>query len=209
MAKKNIKGMFITFEGSEGSGKSTQAKMLHSYLRQKRYSVVELREPGSTYISEKVRKILLNPKNKSISDICEVMLYMSARAQLVDEIIKPALAKGKIVICDRFLDATVVYQGYGHGLDIRAIKQIGNFVTEGINPDITFLLDIETKEGLRRAGRVKDRIELRSLRYHLKVRNGYLDLAKKESKRIKVIRVDKNNRFITQSIIRDFIDKLL
>ncbi|MFC1704392.1 dTMP kinase [Candidatus Omnitrophota bacterium] len=203
------KGKFITFEGSEGSGKSTHARLLCDYLKKKKRSVLNLREPGSTFISEKVRRILLNPEHKTISNICEAMLYMAARAQLVSEVIKPALKKGTIVICDRFLDATIVYQGYGHGIDLKTLRYIGNFVTQDITPEITFLLDIETKEGLRRAGKVKDRIEQRSLRYHRRVRRGYLALARKEPRRVKIIPVDGSNKYKTQAVIRKYVDKLL
>ena len=204
-----MKGKFITFEGSEGSGKSTHAKLLADYLKRKRFSVVLLREPGGTKISERIRKIILNPKNKSMTDICEVLLYMAARVQIVKEVIKPAIEKGKIVICDRFLDSTVVYQGYGGRININFIKQLGKFATLGIKPDLTFLLDIETKEGLKRAGKIKDRIELKPLNYHRRVRRGYLALARKDRRRIKVIRVRKNGKKQNQELIRRQIDKLL
>jgi len=204
-----MKGKFITFEGSEGSGKSTHAKLLADYLRKKRFSVVLLREPGGTLISEQIRKVILNPKNKSMTDICEVLLYMAARIQVVKDLIKPAIEKGKIVICDRFLDSTVVYQGYGGRININFIKKLGKFATLGIKPDLTFLLDIETKEGLRRAGKTKDRIEMKPLSYHRRVRRGYLTLARKEPRRIKVIRVKKNGKKQNQQIIRKHINKLL
>ncbi|MBM3251727.1 MAG: dTMP kinase [Candidatus Omnitrophica bacterium] len=204
-----MSGKFITFEGSEGSGKSTHAKLLADYLKKKRFSVELLREPGGTKISEQIRKIILDPKNKSMSDICEVLLYMAARIQVVKEVIKPALAKGKIVICDRFLDSTIVYQGFGGGIDIDFIKKLGEVATLGIKPDLTFLLDIETKEGLRRAGKIKDRIELKSLKYHRRVRRGYLTLAKREPRRIKVIQVKKNGKKQNQELIRKQINKLL
>jgi dTMP kinase len=204
-----MKGKFITFEGSEGSGKSTHAKLLADYLQKKRFSVVLLREPGGTRISEQIRKIILDPKNKSMSDICEVLLYTAARIQIVKEVIKPAIEKGRIVICDRFLDSTIVYQGFGGGIDINLIKKLGKFATLGIKPDLTFLLDIETKEGLRRAGKIKDRIELKSLKYHRRVRRGYLMLARREPRRIKVIQVKKNGKKQNQELIRKQIDKLL
>jgi len=208
MAKKNLKGKFITFEGSEGSGKSTQTKLLSDYLRSKGFSVVHVREPGSTIISEKIRRILLEPKNKKISYLSEMLLYMAARAQLVEDVIKPALKKGKIIICDRFLDATLAYQGYGGGININFIKTIGRQVTRGIKPDITFFLDLDVKEGLRRIGKTKDRIERRSVAYHKRVKKGHLILAKKEPKRIKIIPV-KKNKAETQHIIRKFVDRLI
>ena len=202
-----MKGKFITFEGSEGSGKSTQAKLLCDYLRRQKISVVALREPGSTAISEKIRKILLDPANKDMAVICEMLLYMAARAQLVEQIIAPELNKGKFVICDRFLDATIAYQGYGGKLDIGLIREIGKITTQGIKPDLTFLLDIDPQEGLRRAGKVKDRIELKKLYFHQQVRRGYFKLVKKEPGRIKVIPVQPYRRK-TQEIIRKHIDKL-
>jgi dTMP kinase len=203
-----MKGKFITFEGSEGSGKSTQAKLLVDYLRRKRISVVALREPGSTPVGEKIRRILLDPANKEMSVICEMLLYMAARAQLVEQVIKPALKKGRFVICDRFLDATIAYQGHGGKIDLKTIQSVGKIATQGIKPDLTFLLDIDPAEGLRRAGKVKDRIELRKLAYHHKVRRGYFALAKKEPRRIKVIPVQ-HYRHKTQEIIRKYIDRLI
>ena len=203
-----MRGIFITFEGSEGCGKSTQSRLLYEYLKKKGYRLVYVREPGGTKISEKIRKILLDSKNESITSTCEMLLYMAARSQVVSEVIKPALTKGKIVICDRFLDSTIAYQGYGLGIDIGLIKNIGNFATEGIKPHLTILLDLPTKEGLAVCGRVKDRIEKRSLCYHLGVRKGYLKLASGEPKRIKVIKVDKD-KHKTQEKIRKLVSHFL
>lgn len=159
-----MKGKLITFEGSEGSGKSTQSKLLYQYLKNKGYKVIYLREPGTTRISEKIRDILLDAKNTSMRPICETLLYMAARAQLVDEVIRPALSLGKIVICDRFLDSTLAYQGYGLGIDIQAIKCIGDFATHGIKPDLTIFLDLPVKHGLKYRSATKDRIEKGHLR---------------------------------------------
>lgn len=203
-----MRGKFITFEGSEGSGKSTQAKLLLNYLRKKNIPAILIREPGSTKISEKIREILLDPKNKAIFDETEMLLYMASRAQLVREVIIPALKKGKFVICDRFLDATICYQGFGSGLNINLIKAIGKFASAAVKPNLTFLLDIETKEGLRRAGKYKDRIEQKSLSYHLRVRKGYLELRRLEPRRIKLIPVAQD-KMKTQEAIRKIIDKLL
>lgn len=184
-----MKGKFISFEGSEGSGKSTQSRMLAGYLRKKGLKVVFLREPGGTRISEEIRDILLNPKNKSMTKICELLLYMASRSQAVSEVILPALKKGKVVICDRFLDSTLAYQGYGLGMDIRLIKYIADFVTLRLKPGLTLFLDLPAKEGLRNINRPKDRIEKRPLEYHRRVRNAYLRLAASEPERIKIIRV--------------------
>jgi len=203
-----MKGKFITFEGSEGSGKSTQSKLLAQYLKSKGFKVVYLREPGRTKISEKIRKILLDAQNDSITPITEMLLYMAARAQLVAEIIKPALKSGKVVVCDRFLDSTLAYQGYGLGLDINLIKNVGNFVTEGIKPDLTLLMDLEVKKGLKHRQFTKDRIEKRSLAYHSCVRKGYLTLARLEPDRIKVVKIRKNKNE-TQGEIRELVNKLL
>ena len=207
MAKKNLKGKFITFEGSEGSGKSTHSRLVYNYLKKKGYEVVYIREPGGTNISEKIRSILLDSRNTDISEIAEMLLYMAARYQLVKEVIRPALAKGKIVICDRFLDATFAYQGYGLGIDLGVIRYIGTFVTEGIRPNLTLFLDIPTKLGLRRAGRVKDRIERRSLAFHRRVRKGYLTLAKRNHERVKVIKVKDQDKYRIQLEIRNLVLK--
>jgi len=181
------KGMFITFEGGEGSGKSTHSKLLCDFLRRKGLKVLHTREPGGTSISEKIRKVLLDTRNKEMDVISEMLLYMAARAEIIKQKISPALKKGNIVICDRFIDATLAYQGYAGGIDISIIKNIGRLVTKSISPDVTFFLDIDVKKGLKRSGRNKDRIERKSILYHKKVRKGYLSIAKKEPKRVKVI----------------------
>lgn len=203
-----MKGKFITFEGSEGCGKSTQSKLLFEYLKKKGFPVIFLREPGGIKISEKIRNILLDAKNDRMSAQCEMLLYMAARAQVVEEIIKPALRKGKIIICDRFLDSTLAYQGYGLGIDIKMITAVGNFVTDGIKPDLTILLDVAVKKGLSYRANNRDRIEQRPLSYHARVRNGYLALAKKEPQRIKIVKVE-NDMAVTQKNIRSlFLDAI-
>jgi dTMP kinase len=201
-----MKGKFITFEGSEGCGKSTQSKMLFSYLKARGLKVIYLREPGGIKLSEKIREILLNPESR-ISPLAETLLYMAARAQVVEEIIKPALGSGRIVVCDRFLDSTIAYQGYGLGIDIKLIKSIGNFATQGIKPDLTIFLDLPVKSGLKHRHSCKDRIEQRSFSYHGKVRRGYLALARDEPQRIKVVKV-LENKFKTQENIREIVDAL-
>ncbi|MFH1621509.1 MAG: dTMP kinase [Candidatus Omnitrophota bacterium] len=203
-----MSGYFITFEGPEKSGKSTQAKLLKKYLSKKGFFCLFIREPGSTTLGEKIRKILLDKKNTHIFHFSEMLLYMTARAQLVKEIIEPALKKNKVVICDRFLDSTIAYQGYGLGIDINQIKKIGSFVTKGIKPNITILLDLDDKESLFKDGHKKDRIELRSASFHKKVKNGYLLLSKLHPKRIKIVRV-KDDVFSTQREIRRIIDRCL
>lgn len=199
-----MKGKFITFEGSEGCGKSTQSKLLADYLKSQGQKVVYLREPGGIEISEKIRDILLDPENESITPITEMLLYSASRGQAVNEVIRPAFSQGKIVICDRFLDSTIVYQGYGLGVDIKLIKDIGNLVTQGINPDLTIFLDLPVKKGLLCRRDKKDRIEQRPLSYHSRVRKGYLELAKSEPERIKVVQVHKDVQ-VTQERIREIV----
>ncbi|MFA4992922.1 MAG: dTMP kinase [Candidatus Omnitrophota bacterium] len=201
-----MKSKFITFEGSEGCGKSTQSEMLYRYLKSKGLKVVYLREPGGVKLSEKIRDLLLDPCSK-ISPEAETLLYMAARAQVVRDIIKPALESGKIVICDRFLDSTIAYQGFGLGIDIGMIKTIGNFATLGIKPNLTFFLDLPVKKGLKLRCNCKDRIEQRSFKYHEMVRKGYLKLAKLEPRRIKIVRVEAD-KSATQDNIRRLADAL-
>lgn len=200
-----MKGKFITFEGSEGCGKSTQSRILYDYLKKKGCKTIYLREPGGVSVSEKIREILLDPKAK-ISAVAETLLYMASRAQVVNDVIKPALLKGKIIVCDRFLDSTIAYQGYGLGIDINMIKRLGVFSTQGIKPDLTIFLDLPVHEGLKHRKFSKDRIERRSYLYHLKVRKGYLSLAALEPKRIKIVKVAED-KFETQQKIRDLIEK--
>ena len=200
----NMKSRFITFEGSEGCGKSTQSKMLFNYLKTRRVKVIYLREPGGVKLSEMIRTILLDPKSR-ISAQAETLLYMAARAQVVEEIIKPALAAKKIVVCDRFLDSTVAYQGFGLGIEIKLIKSLGNFATQGIKPDLTIFLDLPVKSGLKHRHNCQDRIEQRSMSYHEKVRKGYLALAKQEPQRIKIVKV-LDDKFKTQDKIRKVVN---
>lgn len=203
-----MNGKFITFEGSEGSGKSTQTALVLEYLRSKKMPVEYLREPGGVKISESIRKLLLDVKNTGMGDECETLLYMAARAQMVKEILEPQLKSAKIVLCDRFLDSTLAYQGYGNGIDIKTIEQLGLFATKGLVPDLTILFDISPEKGLSRAGTNKDRIESRPLEYHKRVRQGYLELSKQYPARIKVIKVDTNVEEIFKRV-KPYIDALL
>ena len=201
-----MKGKFITFEGSEGCGKSTQSEMLFTYLKSKGHQVVYLREPGGVKLSEDIRLMLLDPKSK-IGPEAETLLYMAARAQVVQEIIKPALDEGKTIVCDRFLDSTIAYQGYGLGVDIKLIKTMGDFATQGIQPDLTIFLDLPIEKGMEYRNDCKDRIEQRSLSYHEKVRQGYLTLAKEEPQRIRIVKV-LADKLKTQDKIREIVDAL-
>lgn len=206
MAKKDLaRGVFITFEGFEGSGKSTQIKLLAEFLRRNKYPIVVLREPGSTKIGEKIRRILLDKQNGSVCQKAELLLYLAARAQIVEEKIIPALGEGKIILCDRFQDATVAYQGFGLQMDRKIISLLGDFVTCKIKPDLTILLDIPIKEGLKRLGSSKDRIEERSLSYHERVRAGYLKMAREEPRRIKLFK-SKDIRALSEEIKKTVLD---
>ncbi len=203
-----MKGKLITFEGSEGCGKSTQSRMLLGFLKRKGCNVVFLREPGSTKISEKIRGVLLDAKNDSMSPVAEMLLYMACRAQIVDERIKPALKAGKIVICDRYLDSTLAYQGYGLGMDTKLIEEIGRFATGGIKPVLTILLDVPVKKGLSYRILSRDRIEQRSFNYHNRVRKGYFKLAALDPQRIKVVKVQPE-KSMTQDKIREIVSSFL
>ncbi len=181
------RGFFITFEGPEGSGKSTVIKETARFLEGKGFSVLVLREPGGTVISEKIREILLDGKNIRMAVEAELFLYLAARAQLVREVIRPALASGKIVICDRFHDSTRAYQGYAGGISLKSIGLLGKLATEGLEPDLTILLDVAVEKGLSRAGR-HDRMEKKSLGFHKRVRLAFLSLARKYPHRIFVVK---------------------
>lgn len=201
-----MKGKFITFEGSEGCGKSTQSQFLADHLKRKGYPVVYLREPGSVKISEKIRQMLLDPANEMMCPECEMLLYMAARAQLVNDVIRPALKKGRIVICDRFLDSTVAYQGYGLGMDKDFIKKVGGFATGGIGPDLTIFLDLPVRKGLKYRHLYKDRIEKRDLAYHGRVRQGYLKIAKLDPKRVKIVKVADDKK-VTRMAVWELVEK--
>lgn len=180
--------MFISFEGIDKSGKSTQASLLFNYLKKKGYSVIKTREPGGSSIGKEIEKILLFSE-KEIDGVSELFLFLADRAYHVKKVIKPALKEGKIVISERFGDATVAYQGYGRGLNISWIKELNKIATRDIFPDITFLLDIDPFLSQKRAIK-RDRIEKEEIKFHQRVREGYLKVAKASSKRIKIIKGD-------------------
>ncbi len=202
------RGKFITFEGAEGCGKSTHARLLGAYLAERGIPVRLIREPGGVVISEKVRELLLDKKNTAMNKECETLLYMAARAQLVEEVVIPELARGTVLVCDRFLDSTVAYQGYGCGVPVDTIRAIGLFATRGIQPDLTFFLDLDAQEGLRRRGSELDRIELRSIAYHQRVRAGYHQIAGNEPGRVVVID-GQRTREENFAQIRAVVDKIL
>ena len=170
------RGYFITFEGGDGAGKSTQINILKDALASEGYDVILTREPGGTQISEKIRELILDPDNSEMDDMTEAFLYAAARAQIVSQLIKPALAEGKIVICDRFVDSSIAYQGYGRGLG-DAIGVINTYAVDGCMPDMTILLRLDPEKGSNRiADRAHDRIEQASDAFHRKVYEGYLKL---------------------------------
>lgn len=178
--------MFITFEGSEGSGKSTQINMLAAYLGQQGYEILVTREPGGTHIGEQVRQCLHDVKNKEMTAAAEVLLYSASRSQLVREVIVPALENGVIVISDRYADSTMAYQGYGRQLDLDALGIITHFATGGLKPDLTILFDIDVEEGLSRrsvGGEEMNRMDLQEIAFYKKVRDGYIELVKQEPER--------------------------
>ena len=193
------KGYFITFEGAEGSGKSTQIRVAARHLKRRGRSVVLLREPGGTKTSEAVRRVLLDRRLKAMRPETELLLYLAARAQLVREKIQPALQKGKVVILDRYEDSTLAYQGFGGGIPLKTIDVMSRFVRGNCVPDLTFLLDVETKEGLRRGGR-RDRVEQKSLAFHRKVRKGFLALARKNRHRFVVLPAGLKTREVSRRI---------
>lgn len=193
------KGIFITFEGGEGAGKSTQIKFMASYFRKKGRKVLVVREPGSTPIGEQIRNILLHPKNKKMAVETELFLYLAARAQLVKEVIEPALRKGRVVISDRYEDSTIVYQGYAGGFPLRELGRIARAARGKIVPQLTFLLDVSVKQGLKRSGR-SDRMERKSTVFHQRIRKGFLALAKQNKKRFVVISAETSKREVSKKI---------
>lgn len=178
--------MFITFEGADGCGKTTQIKLIDEYLRSKGYKTLLTREPGSKGLGEKIREILLNYEGE-VSSRCESFLFLADRAQHVDCIIKPALQEGTIVLCDRHTDSTVAYQGYGRGLDIEEIKKLNALATGGLKPDLTIVFDVDIETSQSRIGKNKDRMESAGIEFFKKVREGFLEIAKEEPERVKVI----------------------
>lgn len=194
------KGLFITFEGADGCGKTTQMNLLAEYLKKQGREVVLTREPGGKGLGEKIREILLNYDGE-VSDRCESFLFLADRAQNIDTIVNPAVDAGKIVLCDRHTDSSVAYQGYGRGLDIERINMLNNLATNGKKPDITFVFDIDTETSMKRVGKEKDRMESAGFEFHTKARNGYLEIAKKEPERIKVIDASKSIEEIHQEVL--------
>lgn len=205
------KGLFITFEGNDGSGKTTQINLLSDYLKQRGYDVVILREPGGTPIGEKIRDLLLDNSNRGMSYVTEMLLYAAARAQLVETVIKPALRSGKTVVCDRFVDSSYAYQGAGRGLGIEAVMKVNKYAVDGCMPHITFFMDIDADTAMQRRadnGKQPDRIEVERIEFHRRVYEGYNILADNYPDRIKRIDVNKNPDEVF-STIKHYMEQLL
>jgi len=193
--------LFITFEGGEGSGKSTQARLLYRKLQQLSVPVLLVHEPGSTPAGEKVSRMLKHGKDVRISPLAELFLFNAARAQLVNDVLKPALKKGQVVICDRYTDSTMAYQGYGRGLNKETINNLNELATGGLKPDITFFVDVPVKTGLARKTEEADRFESETLSFHDKVRSGYLALMKQDPRRFITIDGLKTKNEIAEEIL--------
>ncbi|MDA8215505.1 MAG: dTMP kinase [Nitrospiraceae bacterium] len=188
-SQKLKKGIFISFEGIEGTGKTTQARLLSERLVEKGYEVILTQEPGGTVIGNRIREILLLPEHKEMSYMTELLLYNAARAQHLSEKIAPAINEGKVVITDRFTDSTVAYQGYGRGIDISLVMSIDSIATGGIKPHLTILFDLDVEVGLKRNRGINkvDRLELEDIEFHKKVREGYLHISEKDRERIRIV----------------------
>lgn len=203
------KGIFITFEGVEGSGKSTQIELLSEYLRGKGYEVVATREPGGTNIGESIRDILLDPDFLSMDSYTELFLYVASRAQLACEVIKPALDTEKVVLCDRFADSSLAYQGFGRDIPLDKIEAVNEWATQGLCPQLTIVLSIPAQDGLVRAtGDSADRIEREPADFHERVKNGYEKIAQRHPDRIHTIDGTGNPSEIHRSIVK-LVDELL
>ena len=208
-----MSGLFLSFEGGEASGKSVQAQRLAEWLRAQGREVVSVREPGSTPVGERVRDVVLHAQEIPLAPNAQALLYSTARAQLVRDVIRPALAAGKVVIVDRFFDSTLAYQGYGHGADLAQLRAITDFAVGSTRPDRTFLLDLpvevaEHRSASRKPGRQWDRFESEARAFHDRVRAGYLRLATDEPQRFAVIRGDRDEDAVAADIRRE-VERLL
>lgn len=184
-----MKGNLITFEGPDGAGKTTQVRLLAETLKDRGYPVLVTREPGGTPLAEEIRQLLLDPRNREMSPITEALLYAGARAQLVSEVILPALDDGMVVLCDRFVDSSLAYQGYGRGLDLEMLQTVNKFALNKLRGFFTILLDLPAEDGLSRVAQLGegDRLEQEQLAFHIRVREGYLALAAASPERFRVV----------------------
>jgi len=199
-----MRGYFFTFEGIDGCGKSTQLSRVADSLRANGQQVLVTREPGGSPISERIREILISPDNTTMCRETELLLYLAARAQHVREVIKPAIDRGEIVLCDRFEQATFAYQGYGRGLDLPFLRGVNSFATGGASPDITFIFDVSaelSQERLSKIGKGKDRIESEGRQFFERVRQGYLDAAAAEPEKIKLLDGSKSVDELTKEVL--------
>lgn len=194
------RGLFITFEGPEGSGKSTQMARLAKALRRGGRRVVVVTDPGTTGLGRALRRVLLHQR-ASISPLAEALLFFSGRAQLVDEAITPALMKGAVVLCDRFHDSTMAYQGYAGGLDVAWLESLGQSVI-GVMPDLTIVLDVPVETGFARLRRRRDRMERKTLEFHRAVRLGYRAIARRDPKRVKVVSAVRDPKTVAADVLR-------
>ncbi|MGN0466117.1 MAG: dTMP kinase [Lachnospiraceae bacterium] len=199
-----MKGIFISIEGADGSGKTTQIQMLKKYFEEKGFDVIVTREPGGTKISEQIRSIILDKTHTNMSYITEMLLYAAARAQLVEQIIAPAKKEGKIIISDRFIDSSAVYQGIARGLGTKMVYDVNQYAIAACEPDITFLLDIDATEGIGRKKNQKnlDRMEQETIDFHQMVADGYRRLAKEHTERIHMIDASQTIEKIQEEILR-------
>ena len=197
----NKKGIFITFEGGEGAGKSTQAKLLEKHLKNNGKKVLLLREPGTTAIGEKLRKII-SKNTEELDPLTELFLFSAARKELINKFINPALTKNTIVICDRYIDSTIAYQHFGRNINLKTIQSIIALTTVNLMPDLTILLDINYKEMLKRKPNNLDYFEREDEEFHKKIQNGYNKLAKQEPKRWKKVNATLQEKEISQIIIK-------
>lgn len=197
-----MSGLFITFEGTEGCGKTTQLERLARDLTRLGYDVVKTREPGGTLFGEQIRKVLLSVKNHRLDHRAELFLYLASRSQHLEEVVRPALEKGKIVLCDRFSDATIAYQGFGRRLDMKMVRAAVRYAAYHLKPDVTILLDLDVRWGLARVKNrgVRNRLDREDLAFHERVRNGYLDLAKREPRRIHRVDASRSTEAVAQDI---------
>lgn len=203
--------MFITFEGPEGSGKTSQIVLLAAYLREQGYEVVQTREPGGTSIGDQIRAVLHDVDNGEMQSVTELLLYSASRAQLVRELVQPALDGGKIILCDRYADSTIAYQGYGRGLDLDELHMLTKFATGGLKPHLTVLLDIDVERGLARRqvnGEEMNRLDLEAVSFHQKVRSGYHSLVEAEPERWVVVDADRSVDVVQKDLRKIVVEKL-
>ncbi len=193
--------MFVSFEGCEGVGKTTQLNLLKEYLKNTNQHAVYVREPGSTEISEQIRGVILNPQNTEMTGMCEALLYAASRAQLVRQVIKPALERGELVICDRYVDSSIAYQGYARGLGVDNIKQINAPAVDGCMPDITIFLDLKPSESFRVIPTANDRMEQESRDFHDRVYEGFVKESELSSDRYIRVKPTNNPQEVSSRII--------